>query len=564
MSKSSLGPKSLGLTTCLMISTGLILSFTQSLDEDRSAAVSQADLRQQGWTNEMLAQASVSLPASPKPHSDNPILARAALAAAPAPQSGLVRKTAQASASQFSKGTYIQISEPAANKPLIGSNLPYHVEKFADIEEPLSVNENNKGDRRRRWSWEPFKVSHGRREIAMNWSGSVWHMASPLLEENNDDLPKLTFEPAEDLSLVMADAQQFLKTETNPAGSDMMYAQNDEGDQAPNTADGIITGSTALAYAPTSSATDAPFEAILTEQRKGEISEDNQVTILGAIDDFNSEKTADQTEQTTELAAIAPIDALPRVRAPYKPAPSELADNSKVSKPLDISPIVAAVETYSASNDAAFTDEDKEKSVPLTLAKSKARRAELQLAKLSGDDEGEANKKKSRWASWFNFSSKKAKIDARGEHAWVTNKLPKSSYTEKQKTCLANAIYFESRSEPEDGQVAVGQVVLNRVKNPAYPNTICGVVYQNQNKRNACQFSFACDGIPDRVRSKKAWDLAWKLANEVVNEEVWLKSVGSSTHYHATYVHPKWARTMKKRKKIGLHIFYKTYGGGWS
>ena len=185
---------------------------------------------------------------------------------------------------------------------------------------------------------------------------------------------------------------------------------------------------------------------------------------------------------------------------------------------------------------------------------------------MSGKPEEKA-KKKSRWASWFSFGSskgKKVKIPTKGEHAWVTNPLPKSSYSKKQKTCLANAIYFESRSEPINGQIAVAQVVMNRVKNPTYPNSICGVVYQNKHRRNACQFSFACDRIRDRIRDKKSWDTAWKIANQVVNQEVWLKEIGSSTHYHATYVRPRWARTMKRRKKIGLHIFYKTYGGGWS
>ena len=150
------------------------------------------------------------------------------------------------------------------------------------------------------------------------------------------------------------------------------------------------------------------------------------------------------------------------------------------------------------------------------------------------------------------------------EHWWVKSELPKNSTSRRQKKCLAEAIYFEARSEPIDGQIAVAQVVLNRVKNPTYPNSICGVVYQNQHKRNRCQFSYACDGIRDRINDKTAWDVAERLTNEVLNGEHWLEAVGSSTHYHATYVSPRWARTMKKRDHIGLHIFYQTHGGGWS
>ncbi|WP_394702195.1 cell wall hydrolase [uncultured Cohaesibacter sp.] len=550
MSKSSLGQKSLGLTTCLMISTCLILSFTQSLDEDRSAAVSLADMRERGWTGEMFAQGTQGsgdeMQSAP---SSQPIHQALAMASASSSRS-------LPSSGQFSKGTYIQISEQSDDEPMLRTSKPYHVARYSDLEESFSVNHDGKGDRRRRWNWEPYKVSHGRREIALNWSGSVWHMASPTAEESNDALPKLVFAPADDLTMVMADARQFLKSESDASGTDMMFAQNDAASPAPADVDHIVTGSTALAYAPTSDSTDAPFEAILTEQRKGAISEENQVTVLDAIDDFNSD---DETATSPAVASIAPINALPRVRVPYRGQSIEIAKTDKVSKPLDISPIVAEVEPQVAS-----LNKEEDKDIPLTMAKSQERRAELRLAKLGDEDTEEKTKKKSRWASWFDFSSKKAKIDAKGEHAWVKNKVPKSSFTKKQKTCLANAIYFESRSEPEEGQIAVGQVVMNRVKNPAYPDTICGVVYQNQQMRNACQFSFACDGIPDRVRSKKAWNLAQKLADEVINEEVWIKAVGSSTHYHATYVHPKWANTMQKRKKIGLHIFYNTYGGGWS
>jgi spore germination cell wall hydrolase CwlJ-like protein len=134
--------------------------------------------------------------------------------------------------------------------------------------------------------------------------------------------------------------------------------------------------------------------------------------------------------------------------------------------------------------------------------------------------------------------------------------------SEKDFNCMATAIYFEARSEAYRGQVAVGQVVLNRVAHRLYPDTICSVVYQNKSKRNACQFSFACDGIPERVTERKAWAQAEEIARGVISGKLYLPEVGYATHYHATYVRPQWAPRMKKVTKIGHHVFYQ-FKRGW-
>ncbi len=126
----------------------------------------------------------------------------------------------------------------------------------------------------------------------------------------------------------------------------------------------------------------------------------------------------------------------------------------------------------------------------------------------------------------------------------------------KERKCLAEAIYFEARGEPERGQYAVAQVVMNRVRSQYYPDTVCGVVYQNKHLRNRCQFSFACDRIPDRVTNRKSWTLARRIAFEVMQEGHSLPEVGGSTHYHATYVRPRWIREMRKEARIGRHLFY--------
>lgn len=151
-----------------------------------------------------------------------------------------------------------------------------------------------------------------------------------------------------------------------------------------------------------------------------------------------------------------------------------------------------------------------------------------------------------------------------GDHDWMKKPLPPEVFSEAEQKCLTAGIYFEARGENLKGQAAVAQVILNRVRNPAYPDTICGVVYQNDHWRNRCQFSFACDGIRDRVASQSHWAMARDVGMAVTAGKIFIPEVGSSTHYHATYVHPRWAGTMEKMKKIGLHVFYRTHGGGWN
>ena len=131
----------------------------------------------------------------------------------------------------------------------------------------------------------------------------------------------------------------------------------------------------------------------------------------------------------------------------------------------------------------------------------------------------------------------------------------------RERKCLAEAVYFESRSEPEEGQAAVAQVVLNRATSGLYPASICGVVYQNRTHYKACQFSFACEGKSLRVNEPDAWHTAVRIANEVVEGKTYLSDVGGATHYHANYVRPGWARRLVKMDVIGHHVFYKLKPG---
>ncbi|MGB7976026.1 MAG: cell wall hydrolase [Roseiarcus sp.] len=126
----------------------------------------------------------------------------------------------------------------------------------------------------------------------------------------------------------------------------------------------------------------------------------------------------------------------------------------------------------------------------------------------------------------------------------------------RQMRCLAEAIYFESRSEPEDGQAAVAQVVLNRVRSGIYPTTVCGVVYQDRNRPFACQFTFACEGKSLRVEEPGPWAVATRIARDVVSGANYNPKVGVAVNYHANYVAPFWVGYLKKVDRIGAHIFY--------
>jgi spore germination cell wall hydrolase CwlJ-like protein len=124
--------------------------------------------------------------------------------------------------------------------------------------------------------------------------------------------------------------------------------------------------------------------------------------------------------------------------------------------------------------------------------------------------------------------------------------------------CLSAAIYYEAATEPTEGQEAVAQVVINRMRTPGYPKSICGVVFQGA-ERPGCQFTFACDGSMARVPVSWAWKNAQAVATRALSGFVMTK-VGDATHYHATYVLPWWSPTLVKLGRIGQHIFYRRAG----
>ena len=132
----------------------------------------------------------------------------------------------------------------------------------------------------------------------------------------------------------------------------------------------------------------------------------------------------------------------------------------------------------------------------------------------------------------------------------------------KSEKCLTEVVYFEARGEAVRGQIAVAQVVLNRAFSGFYPNTVCGVVYQNKHRHLACQFTFACDNNADVVREPDMWDRAKKIAKAMLDGQLWLPEVAKSTHYHAYWVRPSWVNEMKKMYKFGVHTFYRPRAWG--
>lgn len=122
--------------------------------------------------------------------------------------------------------------------------------------------------------------------------------------------------------------------------------------------------------------------------------------------------------------------------------------------------------------------------------------------------------------------------------------------------CLTEALYFEARGEDLRGQIAVAEVILNRVDSRRYPGTVCGVISQGQHRRNACQFSFRCDGQPEEFHETKAYDQVGKVAMLMLKGRNRVLTEGA-THYHTRSVRPGWSRRLTKTAEIGTHLFYR-------
>lgn len=158
------------------------------------------------------------------------------------------------------------------------------------------------------------------------------------------------------------------------------------------------------------------------------------------------------------------------------------------------------------------------------------------------------------------FASGNDRATAVGFPSRVEDRLPLGDHAPvvkgaRQLDCLTQAVYFEARGETPRGQAAVAQVVMNRVNNPAYPKSVCGVVFQGA-ATHGCQFSFACDGSMRRGLESGAWDRARHIAELVLAGAV-LTDVGGATHFHTSTVQPAWGPQFLRVAQVGLHVFYR-------
>ena len=151
--------------------------------------------------------------------------------------------------------------------------------------------------------------------------------------------------------------------------------------------------------------------------------------------------------------------------------------------------------------------------------------------------------------------------DAVAAYVPITGFAPEEAEAPKRRgqaqwQCLAEAIYFEARSEDRRAQRAVAEVILNRVDSKRYPDTVCQVIQQGAHRKHRCQFSYNCDGLPENIAEPKAWAIAKEIALDMVHSDERLLTLGA-THYHATSVRPSWSRKLTRTAKYGSHIFYR-------
>lgn len=123
--------------------------------------------------------------------------------------------------------------------------------------------------------------------------------------------------------------------------------------------------------------------------------------------------------------------------------------------------------------------------------------------------------------------------------------------------CLTQAVYHEARGESIEGQLAIAEVVLNRVAIPSFPDNVCDVVRQRSSRRAGCQFSFVCDGQPDQIGEPAAWERAGKIARLALDGQAPRQLTLGATHFHTSKVHPRWARIFPQTTRIGIHLFYR-------
>ena len=161
------------------------------------------------------------------------------------------------------------------------------------------------------------------------------------------------------------------------------------------------------------------------------------------------------------------------------------------------------------------------------------------------------------------FAAQNTNMSISRDYAQIEDLIPvtyvhrqAAEFIRAEQNCLAKAVYYEARSESRSGQMAVAEVVLNRVKSKHYPNSVCGVVYQGSGRTTGCQFSFMCDGSMNKMPNGKLWKKSLDIAAFMYTYDGKPFTHGA-THYHTTAINPKWSANLRFDRQIGTHKFYR-------
>jgi spore germination cell wall hydrolase CwlJ-like protein len=248
-----------------------------------------------------------------------------------------------------------------------------------------------------------------------------------------------------------------------------------------------------------------------------------------------------QASDAARALAVPPLEALKRAASPASPArdPFSVKTSSLFFGSSSLGGNLETMESWQPGAEPLIVTPDPDMKVTAALSPPTAEIASDIESGESVAPKGEVNADNQRARS----PAERLALDDKSRA--------------KSEKCLAEAVYFEARGEAVRGQIAVAQVVMNRVFSGKYPDSVCGAVYQNKHRHLACQFTFACDNNADVIREPEMWERARKIAKAMLDGQIWLPEVGKSTHYHAYWVRPSWVAEMKKMYKTGVHTFYR-------
>lgn len=256
-----------------------------------------------------------------------------------------------------------------------------------------------------------------------------------------------------------------------------------------------------------------------------------------------------------------PSGAVTETDAPWPNADGSAAPSSKATYLLLGLALLAAALVFASTSDTVSRLMDRIAAAWTAQPESKAAARSKAIAKLIAETDSQDNVPAVEGADAItrNELLPVSGLPVEASRPFV---IPAAAQTQvgKAQQCLTQAIYYEAATESDAGKAAVAQVILNRMRHPAFPNTVCGVVYQGSS-RPGCQFSFACDGSLLRAPVAAIWRRSAEIARAALSGHV-EASVGMATHYHANYVFPRWAPKLTKIEQIGVHIFYR-WPGTW-